>query len=123
MLYHYRNILNKDAEWKSYRMTARNSIEHVGPQNPRVVEDRVCNEMIDTMGNLVLVTRSINSEYSDKAYSVKKSIFKDKKSKGSLDSLKSDIIYSEDNWNDEKAIEHHKFIIELLERYFTEHSA
>ena len=122
VLWYYRQTLNKDGEWKNYKMTARNSIEHIGPQNPRDKNDKVCETMIDTMGNLVLVTRSINSEYSDKAYRIKKSMFEDKKNKGSLDSLKSDIIYSEDLWNDEKAKLHHQFIIELLEKYFKEHN-
>jgi hypothetical protein len=83
VLWYYRNKLGKAETWKDYKMTARNSIEHIGPQNPRAPEDKVCTEMLDTMGNLVLVTRSINSEYSDKAYGVKKSMFLDKKSKGS----------------------------------------
>lgn len=122
VLWYYRNSLEKDAEWKSYKMTARNSIEHIGPQNPRDKSDKVCVEMLDSMGNLVLVTRGINSEYSDKAYSIKKSMFENKKIKGSIDSLKSDIIYSEANWNDDKAKEHHQFIIELLEKYFNENS-
>ncbi|MDD4067553.1 MAG: DUF1524 domain-containing protein, partial [Bacteroidales bacterium] len=99
----------------------RNSIEHIGPQNPRAPEDKVCTEMLDTMGNLVLVTRSINSEYSDKAFGVKKSMFIDKKSKGSIDSLKSDLIYEEQNWNDTLAKEHFKNIMEILNTYFQEH--
>ncbi|QNM84584.1 DUF262 domain-containing protein [Polaribacter pectinis] len=120
VLWYYKNSLGKEVEWKDYKMTARNSIEHIGPQNPRDQNDKVCVEMLDTMGNLVLVTRSINSEYSDRAYGVKKSIFTDKKNKGNLDSLKSDIIYSEENWNDNKAKRHHQFILDLLEIYFKE---
>ena len=80
VLWYYRNKLGKAEAWKDYKMTARNSIEHIGPQNPRFLEDKVCIEMLDTLGNLVLVTRSINSEYSDKAFGVKKSMFVDKKS-------------------------------------------
>lgn len=120
VLWYYRSRLGKDAEWKGYRMTARNSVEHIGPQNPRDINDKVCEEMLDTMGNLVLVTRSINSEYSDKGYRIKKSIFDNKKTKGSIDSLKSDIIYKEENWNDDKAKKHHQFTIELLKKYFKE---
>lgn len=121
VLWYYRDRLEKSETWKDYKMTARNSIEHIGPQNPRFPEDKVCTEMLDTMGNLVLVTRSINSEYSDKAFGVKKSMFLDKKRKGSIDSLKSDLIYEEDKWNDELAKKHFKKIIELLNDYFKEH--
>ncbi|MFY8188049.1 MAG: DUF262 domain-containing protein [Flavobacterium sp.] len=121
VLWYYRNKLGKAESWKDYKMTARNSIEHIGPQNPRAPEDKVCTEMLDTMGNLVLVTRSINSEYSDKAFGVKKSMFLDKKSKGSIDSLKSDLIYEEKYWNDRMAKKHFERIEELLNMYFQEH--
>ena len=120
VLWYYKKQLKKENEWGSYRMTAKNSIEHIGPQNPRDEVDKVCIEMLDSMGNLVLVTRSINSEYGDMSFSRKKSIFVDKKEKGSLDSLKSDLIYSENSWSDEKAEEHHHFIINLLDQYFKE---
>jgi hypothetical protein len=121
VLWYYRNNIKKSEDWKDYKMTARNSIEHIGPQNPRAHEDKVCKEMLDTMGNLVLVTRSINSEYSDKAFGIKKSMFLDKKRKGSIDSLKSDLIYDEDNWNDEIAKKHFEKILMLLNDYFEDH--
>lgn len=122
VLWYYKEKLEKKEEWSKYKMNARNSIEHIGPQNPRDVRDKVCTEMLDTMGNLVLVTRSINSEYSDKAYGVKRSMFENKKTKGSIDSLKSDLIYNEIDWNDEKAKEHFKKIMVLLNDYFQEHN-
>jgi hypothetical protein len=121
VLWYYRNKLGKAEAWKDYKMTARNSIEHIGPQNPRFLEDKVCIEMLDTLGNLVLVTRSINSEYSDKAFGVKKSMFVDKKSKGSIDSLKSDLIYEHQVWNDKLAKKHFEKMMELMNTYFQEH--
>jgi uncharacterized protein with ParB-like and HNH nuclease domain len=121
VLWYYRNKFGKAEAWKDYKMTARNSIEHIGPQNPRFLEDKVCIEMLDTLGNLVLVTRSINSEYSDKAFGVKKSMFVDKKSKGSIDSLKSDLIYEDQVWNDKLAKKHFEEMMELLNTYFQEH--
>ena len=122
VLWYYRNKLGRSEAWKDYKMTARNSIEHIGPQNPRFPEDKVCVEMLDTMGNLVLVTRSINSEYSDKAFGVKKSMFLDKKSKGSIDSLKSDLIYEHQSWDDTVAKKHFEIILGLLNQYFQEHT-
>ena len=122
VLWYFRNQLGKEEEWGNYKMTARNSIEHIGPQNPRDPRDKVCIETLDSMGNLVLVTRSINSEYSDKAYSVKRSMFKNKKTKGIIDSLKSELIYNDQDWNDEKAEEHYKKIMLLLKDYFEEHN-
>lgn len=121
VLWYYRNQLNKNEEWGDYKMTARNSIEHIGPQNPRDNRDKVCKETLDTMGNLVLVTRSINSEYSDKAYRVKRSMFENKRAKGSLDSLKSDLVFQYNEWNDKKGIEHFEKMMLFLNRYFNEH--
>jgi hypothetical protein len=70
------------------------------------------------LGNLVLVTRSINSEYADHPYEVKQAKYNDKKTKGSFDSLKSDLIYQNHTWNDQKAEEHEKQIFKILKGYF-----
>lgn len=118
VLWHERAALGKEAEWSDYKMTARNSVEHISPQNPRNPKDKLCIQQLNKFGNLVLVTRSINSEYSDLPYRVKKAKFEDKKLKGSFDSLKSDIIYSYNSWNDALARQHKKKMIELMEGYF-----
>lgn len=118
ILWHERASLNKDKEWAEYKMTARNSVEHISPQHPRFASDKLCKDELDGWGNLVLVTRSINSEYSDLPYSVKKAKFDDKKTKGSLDSLKSDLIYDYQDWNDRKAINHQEKMIEIMNKYF-----
>jgi hypothetical protein len=121
VLWYFRNKLGKAEVWKDYKMTARNSIEHISPQSLRNSLDNPCPKMIDTLGNVVLVTRSINSEYSDKAFSIKKSMFLEKKRNGSIDSLKSDLIYEEDTWNDKLAKKHFEEMMELLNTYFQEH--
>jgi len=118
VLWHERHLFEKANEWEKYRMTARNSVEHISPQNPDDDIDRLCVSELDAWGNLVLVTRSINSEYSNYTFKRKKSIFEEKKSKGKLDSLKSDIIYQNDNWSDEDAIAHQNEMIDLMNNYF-----
>ncbi|MCG9792122.1 DUF262 domain-containing protein [Flavobacterium algicola] len=117
ILWHEKEELRK-TQWNSYKVTAKNSIEHIGPQNPRDKRDKVCVEQLDKIGNLVLVTRSINSEYGDQPYKVKRARFIDKKNKGSYDSLKSDLIYGNDTWNDGLAKKHQEKILEVLEKYF-----
>lgn len=117
ILWHARDELRKP-QWNNYKVTAKNSIEHIGPQGPRDKRDKVCNDYLHKMGNLVLVTRSINSEYGDQPYKVKRARFIDKINKGSYDSLKSDLIYSNDKWNDDVAERHQKKILEIIERYF-----
>jgi hypothetical protein len=118
VLWHEREKFEKQEEWKHYKITARNSIEHISPQNPREAKDKLCIDELDHFGNLVLVTRSINSEYSDLAYIEKKAKFLNKKSKGSIDSLKSDLVYKNDNWNDQLAKNHEEQMIDLLKSYF-----
>jgi hypothetical protein len=118
VLWHEREKFGKQEEWKHYKITARNSIEHISPQNPREPKDKLCTDELDHFGNLVLVTRSINSEYSDLSYRVKKAKFDDKRSKGSFDSLKSDIVYANLSWSDQLAKKHEEQMFELLESYF-----
>jgi len=117
ILWHEKDEL-RNPQWNGYKVTAKNSIEHIGPQNPRDKRDKVCSNQLDKMGNLVLVTRSINSEYGDQPYKVKRARFIDKKNKGSYDSLKSDLIYSNDGWNDDLAERHQNKIFEVIGRYF-----
>ncbi len=115
--YQLRNKMGKD--WQEYRLTAKNSVEHISPQNPRDPADRKCTDTLEKFGNLVLVTRSINSAYSDNPYGVKKSKFLDKKAKGSLDSLKSDLIYSQSDWNDNICDTHLEYVLNCLKDYFS----
>lgn len=118
VLWHERTLHGKDQEWADYKMTARNSVEHISPQNPRDPKDKLCETQLHHFGNLVLVTRSINSEYSDLPFNEKKAKFETKRKKGSFDSLKSDIIYLNSTWNDKKALDHQNDMIKVLENYF-----
>jgi len=118
VLWHEREKFEKQEEWKQYKITARNSIEHISPQNPRDPKHKLCTTQLHHFGNLVLVTRSINSEYGDLPYGVKKAKFEDKKKNGNFDSLKSDLVYANANWNDQLAKNHGEQMIDLLESYF-----
>ncbi|WP_426486156.1 DUF262 domain-containing protein [Flavobacterium sp. 2] len=110
--------------WKDYRMTAKNSVEHISPQNPKSEEvnivydhfdeSEVVRKKKDDFGNLVLLSPGMNSEYSNKIYSVKQAEFKAKKN---IDSLKSDMIFRNEHWNWSLCKTHKEKIIEL----FTKH--
>lgn len=117
VLWHERERLSKP-EWSAYRMTAKNSVEHVSPQNPRYATDKLCQTETDRMGNLVLVTRSINSEYGDKSFGEKKEKHAAKRSRGEFDSLKSVLIYDHKMWGDEQAREHSEEMKTVLKEYF-----
>lgn len=96
----------KCEHWNDYRMTAKNSVEHISPQNPKPEDTNIVFDYSDTeeiilnkkndFGNLVLLSPGMNSEYSNKPYNVKRTEFKNKIR---LDSLKSDVIFQNENWN------------------------
>lgn len=117
VLWHERSAVGKDEAWKNYKLNSRNSIEHIGPQRPRDERDKVCVEQLDSFGNLVLVTRSINSEYGDLSYKEKRAKFANKREKGSYDSLKSDLIYCNGEWNDGAAAAHREEMIKTISKY------
>jgi len=112
---------SKDVRWKEFKFTAKNSVEHISPQTPKE-EDTNRVENIDTLnsfGNLSLVSRSINSEYSNLPYNEKRQRFINKNKK-KLDSLKMALIYKNEEWNDSLALEHQKNVLSYMERYFNQ---
>ncbi|MBK9300648.1 MAG: HNH endonuclease [Bacteroidetes bacterium] len=71
--------------------------------------------MIDDFGNLVLVSRGINSEYGNKNFIVKQSEFK---LKPNFDSLKSALVFEHESWNDELCSKHREKMKQYLIKYF-----
>lgn len=106
-----------DAAWGSFRLTAKNSVEHISPQTPSQHDDnRVSGDMLDCFGNLALVSRSINSEYGNLPFNEKQQRFLSK-NKQRLDSLKMALIYGHKTWSDDKARQHQAEMIEYLSKY------
>ncbi|WP_119156868.1 DUF262 domain-containing protein [Caldimonas tepidiphila] len=100
-----------------FRITARNSVEHVFPQNPPPGRERtVGEEWLDAFGNLMLVSRSVNSEFGNKSYEEKRARFRDM-SRLRLDSLKGALIYAHERWDDQKLLAHQEAVIALLQRH------
>jgi len=101
----------------AFRITAKNSVEHISPQNPLKVDvNTVTDEVRDTFGNLALVSRSINSEYSNLPFVEKRTRFHTR-NVTRIDSLKSFLIYRNDVWNDRLAQAHQRDMISLVEKY------
>lgn len=120
----YKIIINKEL-WNNYRITAKNSVEHISPQNPNVDKDRLCDSNLNHFGNLALVTRSINSSYSNNAFNMKKSKFEDNIKNNRIDALKLYLIYNswdENSWNDQSAANHQKDMAIILRNYFNQNS-
>lgn len=103
----------KQKQKKSFRITAKNSVEHISPQNPWNKRDIVSDNVLDTFGNLALVSRSINSEYGNKPFTEKRERFKNRNT-DRLDSLKMALIYQNEEWNDKLSLSHRGQMIELI---------
>ena len=73
---------------------------------------------MDSFGNLSLVSRSINSEYSNKPYLEKRARFREK-NRTTVDSLKMDLIYQHKTWNDSLAKQHQQEMIKYFDSYFS----
>ncbi|SHG68341.1 Protein of unknown function [Salegentibacter echinorum] len=95
----------KDPKFQKYRITSKNSVEHIYPQNPEFAK-RLEKRHMDNFGNLVLLSVNQNSEYSRKAVNVKREEFRNKTG---YDTLKSYHIFNSytAEWK-ETTIELHK---------------
>ena len=104
--------------WKNFRMTARNSVEHISPQTPEQYDaNKVSRLVLDSFGNLALVSRSLNSEYSNLPFNEKRQRFLNKNRTG-VDSLKMSLIYEHQQWNDDIAKQHQAEMKERLVTYY-----
>lgn len=100
-----------------FRMTAKNSIEHISPQTAQAVDrHRVSDEALDTFGNLALVSRGINSEYGNKPFDEKRAHFLNH-NRERIDSLKMKLIYSQERWGDAQAAQHQQHMIDVFTEY------
>ncbi|NML42499.1 DUF262 domain-containing protein [Ramlibacter sp. G-1-2-2] len=107
----------QDERWGRFRMTAKNSVEHISPQTPTTWDhNRVTKDSLDAFGNLALVSRSVNSEYSNMPYDEKRTRFRNR-NRTRLDSLKMELIYANDQWNDERASAHQQGMVDKLDAY------
>ncbi|MEH7883785.1 DUF262 domain-containing HNH endonuclease family protein [Bacillus sp. JJ1609] len=107
----------KGEKWKNFRMTAKNSVEHISPQTQKDTDtNTVSSELLNSLGNLALVSRSINSEYSNLPFNEKRQRFMNN-NREKLDSLKMDLIYENKTWNDEMARKHQIEMIKMMNEY------
>jgi len=112
---------NRDhALWSNFRFTAKNSVEHISPQNPQDSDaNKVSSNWLNRFGNLALVSRSINSEYGNLPFNEKRLRFLNKRElEKRPDSLKMDLIYSSGTWGDDLARAHQGEMLAALRRHY-----
>ena len=106
--------------WNEYRLSSKNSVEHINPQTPKYNQSQI--SYLNTFGNLVLVSREVNSSYSNKSFKEKQAQFIDKRDNGhQIDSLKSDIIYSTkiEEWGNNECEQHLRDMEKIASDYFS----
>jgi len=101
---------------KTYRIASRNSVEHVHPQNEQY-ERKLDRDVLDNFGNLVLLSPSENSSYSNKPVGVKRAEFT---ARPRYESLKLAHMFASmgDTWNADQVDSHQHAMIDLLRQHY-----
>jgi uncharacterized protein with ParB-like and HNH nuclease domain len=115
----WKNWDKNDEKLKRFRITSKNSIEHVFPQNDEY-KNRLTNEnddrdWLNSFGNLALLSVGQNSEYSNQDVAKKKIDFQ---RKDTYDSLKLAKVYEFENWNTKEIIEHQNTMFSVFENHY-----
>ena len=104
-------------KFKQFRITSKNSVEHVHPQNDEY-KSKLSYETLNAFGNLVLLSPGENSSYSNQDVDKKKIDFE---KKPHFDSLKLREVFLQKanmSWNKTKIEKHQKKMIDLLGTHY-----
>jgi len=101
-----------------YRITSKNSVEHVHPQNEEFGR-KLSDELLHGFGNLVLLSPGENSSYSNLAVLKKQAAFR---AKPKYDSLKLahmfHVLGNGDDWGWDQINEHAQAMLSLIEAHY-----
>ncbi len=116
----WKNWIDKETlKFKNYRITSKNSIEHVFPQNEEYkgkLQDAYDEtDWLNSFGNLGLLSIGQNSSYSNLSVVKKKDDFNRKEN---FDSLKLVKIYSSPDWGIQEIKDHQVDMINLLKEHY-----
>lgn len=105
---------NSDRKYEDFTFEFRNSVEHWYPQNPsKGTFDEW--DQVDRFGNLCLLQRNINSQFSNIAPDSKKGTYKPQIEKGSLKLREmAERTSTPQNWRDFECAELEEEMVELL---------
>lgn len=110
----WKNEQNReDEKFKKYRISSKNSVEHVHPQHEEY-DKRLEDNYLNAFGNLVLLSPGENSSYSNQTVGKKQEDFK---AKPVYDSLKLKQVFElkqNDEWDKDKIKQHQKEMVDLL---------
>lgn len=105
---------------KHYRITSKNSVEHIHPQNEEY-NQKLENTSLNAFGNLVLLSPGENSSYSNQTVGKKKADFD---AKPRYDALKLKEVFeaytkSDNKWSSNEIEKHQQNMLALLEKHYT----
>jgi len=101
-----------------FKFTARNSVEHISPQNPQnenIDIDKVSEKYLNSFGNLFLISGSQNSSVGNEGFKTKISKFFDDKD---VKNLKLGLIREDTTWGDAGVEKHLEQCMEQVKKYF-----
>lgn len=108
---------NEDESFKKYHITSKNSIEHVFPQHHEF-DKHLSEDTLNSFGNLVLLSVSENSSYSNQDVKKKKIDFDNKSTYDSLKLAKIFSMVKKDEWNEQTMKEHQDSILNILSDHY-----
>ena len=116
----WKNWDRNDSKIKDYRITSKNSIEHVFPQNNKYETIKHLKDgYLHNFGNLGLLSVGQNSSYSDSIVENKRNDFNKKTVYDSLKLYKIFNSFGENNpWNEEKIEQHKNEMLEILKNHY-----
>jgi hypothetical protein len=101
-------------KYTRYRITSKNSVEHVFAQNEEH-NNTIEKNILDSFGNLALLSVGQNSSYSNLSFVKKKDDFINKQT---YDSLKLAKIYANENWNTTEINQHEEEMISIIQNHY-----
>lgn len=111
---------NKNEKLRRYRITSKNSVEHVYPQNEEH-GSALPNDLLHAFGNLALLSPGENSSYSNQDVGKKKIDFEKKIEYQSLKLKEIFELYEQhpSGWTAEKIKKHQENMIEILRMHYS----
>ena len=104
--------------WRDFRITSKNSVEHVHPQRHEYRQEQLEDNVLDSFGNLALLSPGENSSYSNQDPEKKRVDFE---RKPSYDALKLAHIFhlmGKESWDATKIERHRQSMLELLLHHY-----
>ena len=95
----------------NYSFTFRSSVEHYYPKNP-LSGEKLEESVLDSFGNLCLISHSKNSRLSNHSPQSKKDHYR----KGQIDSPKQWLMMRFDSWGEEEIKQHHDAMIMVFRK-------